>query len=446
MNHVGTLPTPVGSISISDPNLRTTRGLLYLYFFLLIAEGALRKWFLPMLSQPLILIRDPVAILIVLQYAYTTKYVFNRYTLPLFFVCALSLIFTMTAGHGNLVIAVFGFRTMVLHFFLVFIIGRVFCKDDVERLGVILLYLMIPVTLIMVAQYYTPQTSWINRGVGGDEAGSGFQGAGGYFRPSGLFSFVNGNTLLLGLTTAFIAYFFTERSRCPNWLLFVAAICALITLPVSLSRTHIFQVAIMIPFIILASIRSGKAAGKLVPAFLLVPLLFILLLQFEFVQTAVEVMDKRFSNASRKEGSISDSLGSRVFGLLFGAVTGSHFSDLPITGRGLGLGTNIGAVLASGERGFLVAEGEWPRVIGEMGWPLGIVVLIIRVILAIQLSILALRSLVTQNALPFILLGFGLPVIVIAEWAQPTSLGFWAVTTGLILASFRPTPAGRLVV
>ena len=36
--------------------------LIWAYFFLLLFEGALRKWFLPGLSQGLLIIRDPIVI------------------------------------------------------------------------------------------------------------------------------------------------------------------------------------------------------------------------------------------------------------------------------------------------------------------------------------------------------------------------------------------------
>ena len=39
--------------------------LFWLYFLLLIFEGALRKWIVPQLSAPLLLVRDPVALWII---------------------------------------------------------------------------------------------------------------------------------------------------------------------------------------------------------------------------------------------------------------------------------------------------------------------------------------------------------------------------------------------
>ena len=43
------------------------RRMIWLYFALLIIEGALRKWALPSLSAPLLVIRDPVVLLIYVQ-------------------------------------------------------------------------------------------------------------------------------------------------------------------------------------------------------------------------------------------------------------------------------------------------------------------------------------------------------------------------------------------
>ena len=40
--------------------------LIWLYFWLLIFEGALRKWIFPSFSAPLLIVRDPIVILIYL--------------------------------------------------------------------------------------------------------------------------------------------------------------------------------------------------------------------------------------------------------------------------------------------------------------------------------------------------------------------------------------------
>ncbi|MBA3651978.1 MAG: hypothetical protein H0W66_10995, partial [Chthoniobacterales bacterium] len=50
----------------SSKTIRHLRQLIWLYLWLLIFEGAFRKWIVPQLSAPLLLIRDPVALLIYL--------------------------------------------------------------------------------------------------------------------------------------------------------------------------------------------------------------------------------------------------------------------------------------------------------------------------------------------------------------------------------------------
>src|SRR5205807_4342781 len=56
-------PTPVADYSATLQNIRR---LIYLYLFLLIIEGALRKWIVPQFSNPLLLVRDPVVLMIYL--------------------------------------------------------------------------------------------------------------------------------------------------------------------------------------------------------------------------------------------------------------------------------------------------------------------------------------------------------------------------------------------
>ena len=52
------------NVTLSDPDREggvkgVIRGLIWVYFFLLMFEGVLRKWVLPGMSDPLMLIRDP---------------------------------------------------------------------------------------------------------------------------------------------------------------------------------------------------------------------------------------------------------------------------------------------------------------------------------------------------------------------------------------------------
>ena len=68
MSLTETIPTPKNppTKKVVSQALATDYGLIkkliWAYFLLLLFEGALRKWFLPGLSQGLLIIRDPIVI------------------------------------------------------------------------------------------------------------------------------------------------------------------------------------------------------------------------------------------------------------------------------------------------------------------------------------------------------------------------------------------------
>src|SRR6218665_2295074 len=57
----------VRPLRIAPPSVIQVRRLIWLYFWLIIFEGALRKWVFPSLSDVLLIIRDPVVLLIYFQ-------------------------------------------------------------------------------------------------------------------------------------------------------------------------------------------------------------------------------------------------------------------------------------------------------------------------------------------------------------------------------------------
>jgi membrane-associated HD superfamily phosphohydrolase len=177
------------------PNYNSIKIAIWLYFLLWIFEGALRKWILPSLATPLLIVRDPIAIYIILRAFYLNVKFVNPYIVFSIIFTLLSLSITLTFGHGNLFVGLYGARIMMLHFPLIFIIGSVFTKEDVVKMGRVLLVINIVMTIIVYFQFSSPQTSFINIGVGG-EGSAGFSGALGYSRPPGTFSFTTGFCIL----------------------------------------------------------------------------------------------------------------------------------------------------------------------------------------------------------------------------------------------------------
>ncbi|NJB87433.1 hypothetical protein GGR26_003213 [Lewinella marina] len=427
-------PLPVQA-GVTDRQHRLLKQLMWLYLLLLLFEGALRKWFLPALQAPLLIVRDPLALLILLQAANRHLRLLNPYTLVIFFTTILSFLMTFLDGHQNLFVALYGMRITVLHFPLIFVMGQIFDRSDVERMGSFLLWVAPFMTVLIALQFYSPQSAWVNRAVGGGEGG-GFDGAMGYFRPPGTFSFTNGTTLFFSLTSVFVFYFW-QATRKVNFLILVAAsVGILVAIPLAISRGYLFQLVITAFFFVVGSlVGGGRAVGRLGIAAVVLPVLLLILSGFDFVQNGITVFADRFTKASLSEGGLEGTLGDRFIGGMISAVGGAD--ELPFWGQGLGKGTIVGATLLTGSSStFLVAEGEWGRIIGEMGALLGILTVFTRVILAVHCAVRSVFYVFTRRPLPWLLTSVGLIQIITANWSQPTALGFAIITAGLLVASF----------
>jgi hypothetical protein len=104
----------------------------------------------------------------------------------------------------------------------------------------------------------------------------------------------------------------------------------------------------------------------------------------------------------------------------------------PLFGRGIGMGTNVGAKRLSGAPEFLIAESEWGLIMGELGLFLGTLYIVFRIVLVIYLIHLGLKNAIKGNALPLILSAIVLPALVLGQTSQPTNLGFIIFSTGLM--------------
>ena len=414
--------------------MQTLKKGIWLYFLLLIFEGALRKWFLPFLATPLLVVRDPIAVWLI-YYSWKHQVLrSNGYILAMSFTGILAISTALLFGHRNVAVALFGARILLFHFPLMFIMGAVFNRNDVAKIGKVLLLLAIPMVILIGLQFYSPQSAWVNRGVGGDMEGAGFSGAMGYFRPSGTFSFTSGNVMFFSLVACFVLYFWVSKEKINKILLISATVALLASISLSISRTLLFSIGITVLFTIIAASRKPEYLPRILGAIIVVVILIAGLSQTEFIQTGTEAFSHRFEAASRVEGGVSTSLIHRGLGGMLDAF--SFGQELPFFGYGLGMGTNVGAKLLTGGSTFLISEQEWGRLLGEMGLILGFVIIIIRMSFCVSITIKRYERLKKGYFLPWILLSFGLMIIAQGQWAVPMVLGFSTIVGGLILACF----------
>ncbi len=409
---------------------------IWIYFFLLIFEGALRKWFFPSLATPLLLIRDPIAIYLIISLWKKGQLPFIPYLAAMVLIGILAFITALLFGHGNIPVAIFGTRILIIQFPLIFVIGKVFDGEDVIKIGKVLLWLAIPMTILITLQFYSPQSAWVNRGVGGDLEGAGFDGgAFGFFRPPGTFSFTTGTSQFYALTGCFIFYFWLNPKGISRIILIAATAGLLAAIPLSISRALLGHVIITIIFVIIAISLNIKHLGKLLLGFVGGLIALTVLMQTGFFQNATEVFISRIESANSVEGGMEGVLVDRYLGGMVGALTVK--SDLPFFGYGIGMGTNAGSVLMTGEKIFLVSEGEWGRLIGELGSLLGIIVILLRLGISGNLAVASFNKLTIGDLLPWLLLSNFLLIFPQGQWAQPTTLGFSILIGGLMLASLK---------
>ncbi|SEA98806.1 hypothetical protein SAMN05443550_10827 [Pedobacter hartonius] len=425
---------PPGKPAGTDPDRLIKRG-IWTYFLLLIFEGALRKWILPGLATPILLIRDPLALWII-------ALVWQKGIFPRSFYLTLTVIIgiigtfsAMFLGHGSLPVAIYGARILLIQFPLIFAIGRIMTRKDVVEIGKVLLYISIPMVVLIGLQFYSPQSALVNRGVGGDIEGGGFSGALGYFRPPGTFSFTNGCTLFFGFVTSFVMYFWLNQKEINRAVLIMASMASIMAIPLSISRTLLVSDGIAVFFAVLATVSNVQHAGKMIMFGIISFVSLIVLSQFSFFQTATETITTRFDNASQSEGTLVNSVAERGLSGLVGAL--KHSDEEPFLGYGIGMGTSVGSKLLTGKVTYLISEGEWGRLVGELGVALGMTLIFIRVGLTFKIFFLAFKRLGQGDILPWMLMSFGFLLIPQGQWSQPTSLGFSILITGLLFAAMR---------
>ena len=121
--------------------VRHLRGLIWLYLLLLIFEGAFRKWIIPQLSGPLLIIRDPVVVAIYALALRARLFPQNVYTVSLAILAVLAwatgmiVLLPLYSIRTAFLVTGFGVRSDFLHLPLIFIIPAVLNIEDVKRVG-----------------------------------------------------------------------------------------------------------------------------------------------------------------------------------------------------------------------------------------------------------------------------------------------------------------------
>ena len=404
--------------------------LIWVYFLLLLFEGALRKWFLPGLSQGLLIIRDPIVIWI--YYLCYAKGVFpldNKYLQRCFQWVGLAVVLSLLINRAHPLTIAYGARTNLLHFPLIFIMARVLTFKDVINFGKAFLLLALPMTWVVAQQFQADRFDTINTAAGG--TGHQMMTSGDKVRASGTFSFVSGIVFYYCFTVSYIIYGFLVKGTFPKWMLYLGTSATLLAMVTAGSRAVIaecLQVLACIGFLAyFKPSEFGKIAGSI---FGFSTLGLILYTQVDLFQEGLDFLTLRFEEAANVEGNPIEAYFTRYVDIIVAPYYYNMWTGF--FGNGLGTATRAGSALGGGMGG---AEISWSRQVLENGLLVGGLYILWRLWSFKDLMMACINGVKRGSFLAIFLFGAAAPIILFSPYGQPTNLGFAAFGGGLCLAA-----------
>ncbi|HEX8372045.1 MAG TPA: hypothetical protein VF585_04645 [Chthoniobacterales bacterium] len=417
----------------NDPQ-RWLRLAIYAYFLLWIFEGSLRKWILPGLSGPLLIIRDPVLVFIYFEAFRLRLFKLNGYVTFLTFLSVLAVVIGFGLPEApNWKIIVFGYRANFMHLPLIFLLPQIFNYTDVRKIGRIIITLAPFMAVLAAAQFLSPPGARLNTGAGGE--GGMIETALGRIRPSGTFSFTNGLAGYTVVLAAFLFHHLLEKKIFGKLSILLAAGSLLVLVLMSGSRTVFalvgLEVATMIaiwmikPRFLRSSIKIvaiGVAVGLLVGS-------------VGALQMGLDVIVTRFTTS----GGVKEGFLIRFLDEFKKPIDAASIAEP--AGVGIGMGTNVASSMMYNMLRFNFGESEMDRIIMEMGPYMGFPYLFWRfavVFLLFRTGLAALR--VHNNTLPLFLATACANDVVMGQFGQSTVVGFAVFFAGLTLAATSRRP------
>ena len=376
--------------------------MLIIFFFYIILEGAFRKWFLPNLNIEIILLRDLMIIFFIFKGFLNNEFDFNSriektifyWTIIVIFWIIIQLIFKQTF----VAVSLRGFRGWVLYFWFSVLIFRL-TKDHfmIEKNLKILIYTLIPMSLLITIQFNLPPDHFFNKQTA---EGFIFLLDDGIVRPTGTFSFTSGYVQYITFITPFFLYFINDNKHFKTFSIkLILLISYILCIIFSGSRAVIVNSFILI---FISLFIAGKK--NFIKNFFII---FIICIMTYFIfDVAIESTINRFESASN-----NDITSVRLIKTLFGgSIAWTNFN---LIGEGIGMASNLSAFFLKQKsltglgyttgigRSFLLGENESTRIIIE-GGVLGVLFFISKFFLAIYSLKKSIKILIDcKNTLPF---------------------------------------------
>lgn len=434
--------------------------LVFVLYWLLIFEGALRKWGVPQLEQVFFFIRVPVTLFLYWMAFYyrhwpsTTTPMLAFYLFAAVATILIPIQFVMgDYDRRYLLIAGYGWINYFFYIPLAFLIAEQFRQEDLRRLIRHTMWIALAAAPVVILQFISPPDSVINLGSGLDEENQfkGLSAVMGVVRPTGFFTSSLGQQMFVAGAAAMALAVFLQRKKIralSPLLLWMGTAAIVVMIMFSQSRGLFLNVGLILAAAAVAGILTGKKnvvlraivwpVVLLVSAAILWPLLF---------PDTFEVFITRWTNAWRSESYLFQyGIFSRAF---YGLYSFTYYiPETPVFGYLLGLGGNAASQLnwvqlpqaAFEWHGYgSWAELAWERHIIELGPAFGTLFIAFRVWLTIWLALRAVRATrLSRDPLPIILFGYASITLIYRQiTGHGTAIGFCWLFVGFCLAAAR---------
>jgi hypothetical protein len=157
--------------------------------------------------------------------------------------------FSLVSGYVPVVqiseVTLYGMRANFFHLPVIFVMANVFDEEDIKKFGWWIIVAMIPMGLLMAAQFKASPDSFINRTAGLGDAEQITSG-GGKIRPPGTFSFITGPVFFMSVSAAFLIYGALRRTIYNNWLMIASGAALAVGIFISGSKSSVVAVLLVV--------------------------------------------------------------------------------------------------------------------------------------------------------------------------------------------------------
>ena len=421
--------------------------LIFVIYWLLIFEGVLRKWLFPEYHKIIFFIRDPFVLMVYFLVIYYRMWPRRSCFLTVFFMLSVTslciIFFQLLADKYSLLLSVYGWRNYFFYIPLAFIIGSFFSLEDLNRLVKHTLLVAIPVAVLAVLQSMGSAYDIINQGISEDPDNT-FGNLGvafGIVRTHGTFTSSSGQRMFIGslVAMALTAWILPEKKRPLEWIALLISTCSVISILAVSGSRGAFILSLLIVLVAFASGLFLSKAGISFKSFavpLVLALIVVLILPVFFPVQMEALWFRSVSVATLDPYPYSFGIVARA---LNDFINFTHtFPDTPLTGLGMGMGTNASVRLGMIEIPMNI-EDDWSRNIVDLGLILGLVFIAFRIAFVLWLArgaVMATRR--SNNPLPMLLFGFiGIILLYGQITGQGTVNGYGWLFAGFSMAANR---------